>query len=530
MIVHGIAASECVDSSGEIISIEGCDITTLDKGGTLNWEHDNNQADSVVGRIVFAKKIFSEKDCSDDNQLRFYKAVNVPYIYIIGELFDKEGHPGSLAIAAMFNYAKKKNQPMMIGFSIEGSTMERDGMYLKRTVARRCAITVKPANKSCISDMLEQIPDAKKAMGSDDFAPLARGVSFEYQDYEKPDVSIEPAISDLLEFSSLVKTLTAGGLSGAPGTLVQGSALQGSSRKLDKEEKRSMLSMVKAYVRDNWKKDEPLDAFLKNQLPELGEKFQEHFDELVDDLHLSKAARTTATHRHVLAMIPHEKMQALIISGIAANRPDSSRVKSVNSFGHRIMVARGYNTPEDSTTSSEKSTIYHNLMRDFFHLGHLVPTTAVFANPVDGRIHHAQVHVDGKNGISANSELYDRRLKDLAREGLLHKIALADFVLGNGNRNLKNTLLGKDGSIHLVSNEKAFGSPNYPEFLNLVDTPNLMVDEDFMNWLASLSEEDLVKAAKFNGLSKKHANAAAERLMQAKIKLQGNKSIESLYE
>jgi len=532
MIIQGLALTEIVDSSGEILLVDGCDISTLDKSGTLNYEHCNEQADSIVGKIIYAKKIFTAADCENDDQLRFYKQVNVPCVYIIGELFDAEGHPGSLAIAAMFNYAKKNNQPMMIGFSIEGSTMERDGMYLKRTVARRCAVTVKPANKSCTADILEQIPEAKKAMGDQDYRPLSRGVETLYSEFEAtPVFSLDSAISDLFEFQTIAKSLTAGSPSGAPGSNTQGAALQGRAKKLGKEEKKSVLSQVKAYVRDNWKKDEPLEIFIKNQLPALGDKFKEHFSELMDELHLAKSARVAASHRHVLATVPHDGIQKLLVAGIRTNRPDSKPVKTVNSLGDRVMVSRGYNTPEDMTTSSEKAVAYHNIARDFFGLGGIVPTAAVYINPMDGRVHHAVRHVDSSHGLPSSSEQYDVAIRDAARSGLLIKAALMDYVLGHPNRNLKNLLMSDAGWPSLVSNEKAFSNdPNHPEYLHLVDEPNLTVDEEFMRWLLTMQPDALYRMIRQNGLRKPHAEAAVRRLVQAQQRLSDSKNIESLYQ
>merc|ERR1712146_675077 len=45
--------------------------------------------------------------------------------------------------------------PSLMGFSIEGGTMDREGMNLNKSLARDCAVTVKPANKTCIAEILE---------------------------------------------------------------------------------------------------------------------------------------------------------------------------------------------------------------------------------------------------------------------------------------------------------------------------------------------------------------------------------------
>ena len=48
--IHGIGASENIDTSGEIVSIAGLDISSLDKDGVFNWEHKADQPSQVVGR------------------------------------------------------------------------------------------------------------------------------------------------------------------------------------------------------------------------------------------------------------------------------------------------------------------------------------------------------------------------------------------------------------------------------------------------------------------------------------------------
>src|SRR5690349_16214216 len=101
MIIDGVAASEAIDSSGEILDVSGCDISDLEEGrGVLNYEHksENDTGASfadIIGRIVFAKKILKESDCSNDRERFYWSTVKLPFIYIQCELFDQDGHEGA---------------------------------------------------------------------------------------------------------------------------------------------------------------------------------------------------------------------------------------------------------------------------------------------------------------------------------------------------------------------------------------------------------------------------------------------------
>lgn len=526
-LIDGIFASEHIDSSGEILSVEGCDISTLDKDGTANFEHNNDDADDVVGKILYAKKIFSEKDCDNDRQVKYYQMVKCPFIYGIVELFDAQGHPGSVAISSMMEYSSQKKEPMMIGFSIEGSTLERDGMRLLRTVARRVALTIKPCNKTCVSDILEHIPGTQKAMGVDGFAPLHKSIETELEPYmEKVPNDLANAIYDMLYFRVLAKTLTAGVAAGAPGTNVQGAALQkeGFSRDLK--------NTIKAKIRDKWDRKTPLAEFLKNELPELGEKFKDHFSELISELSLQKSS-DVVSYRHSVSNVPHTKDQKLLIAGIKIrNTDDSSPYRTMNSKGQRVIVRRGHNDENDKLFSSEKAAAYHNLARDFFKLGHHVPMTSAFINPTDRHVHHAVAAIPGvRSGMHPKDhEEYDKTINDLAAKGTLHKLAVMDYILGHSNRHSNNLVIDSQGHPHLISNEKSFSEqPNVPEYWHTVNPTNKIVDHHTREWVSGLNEKELAALMRHNGLTKKHTEDAYNRLVNIKNKLRDQANIMEIY-
>jgi hypothetical protein len=159
-IIDGIAASEHLDSSGESLSIEGMDISSL--GGPdsiLNWEHGSKEKPSqVVGKVTFARKIMKEKDAKNKREAYFWNKIKKPFLYIKAELFDGLGHSGAQDVAAMLKYKNKdkgEDSRLVVGFSIEGGKIEKKGMQVVKSIARDVAITVKPCNKVCDAELIE---------------------------------------------------------------------------------------------------------------------------------------------------------------------------------------------------------------------------------------------------------------------------------------------------------------------------------------------------------------------------------------
>src|SRR6266851_5291756 len=80
MVIDGVIASEAIDSSGEILKVEGCDISSLTTDGVLNTEHRSDDAagysfNDVIGRCTFAKKIFKASDCETDREKMYWEQV-----------------------------------------------------------------------------------------------------------------------------------------------------------------------------------------------------------------------------------------------------------------------------------------------------------------------------------------------------------------------------------------------------------------------------------------------------------------------
>jgi hypothetical protein len=154
--IHGIGASENIDSSGEVVSIAGLDISSLDKDGVFNYEHKSDLPAQVVGKVLKAKKIFSDADCEDDHQLYFWNKVKTPYLYVMGELFD-DYSDSAREVAGKFRYDadhKNTNERNVMNFSVEGSKISKEGITVTRSIARKITITVLACNKMAVAEMV----------------------------------------------------------------------------------------------------------------------------------------------------------------------------------------------------------------------------------------------------------------------------------------------------------------------------------------------------------------------------------------
>jgi hypothetical protein len=283
LIAEGVLSAELPDTSGEILSVAGADISDLQTGrAPCNTEHQNpediqkdsegNGFQSIVGRVITAKKIYGEEDCSTPDELRAYKDLNVPLIWGKVEIFDgPSAHDNSRALASVIRNYDDAGIKQLIGYSVEGNTLKREGNILKSTVIKRLAITAKPANKAAVVQVVKDLPQSSsnsmnKNIGtSSGYEPLYKSENFmQRMRVVEGDFGLAQATARLR------KALDAGGANAAPGSLTQGSSLQ----------RESQLSKLKRLIgnkrinRDTLKRhlpnasDEDLDkveAVLKHQ-------------------------------------------------------------------------------------------------------------------------------------------------------------------------------------------------------------------------------------------------------------------------
>lgn len=308
MIIDGVLGSQCVDSSGEVLDVDGADIIDLEEGrGVLNYEHQSadekdekgehkNQGQEIVGKILTAKKVFKESDCSSARERIFWKKVKHPFIYGVCRLYDGAGHEGAKALAAQIRDHHANGEPILVRFSVEGSTLKKEGNVLKASVIRKVALTLKPCNRTADSGLLED-PNApagwdKKPEKAHDILesigkhehPLYRRLGGEFVTEYSPidEVDHTALIKSIIKLKVMRKALTAGmpGAS-APSQLTGGAALQ---REDIVKFKTKAMKCLKSFLDKNedFEKADAVAA-IKAELPEASDDFIEHFANIAED-------------------------------------------------------------------------------------------------------------------------------------------------------------------------------------------------------------------------------------------------------
>ena len=171
---HGVASAQSLDKSGEIVDINGLDITSLPRTGILNYEHKSDIPGQICGKILTAKKIFTEKDCSNEHETYFWNKTKTPFVYITAELLDDYCQSGKDAAGILrYDYDKKaQNKHAILGFSVEGSEIPNtrpNKMLVARGIARKVTLTSAPCNSQCVAEFL---PEKKESQVKDDFESI----------------------------------------------------------------------------------------------------------------------------------------------------------------------------------------------------------------------------------------------------------------------------------------------------------------------------------------------------------------------
>lgn len=159
--LHGPLSAQNLDSAGEVVDLAGLDTSALK---VSNYEHSSDLPGQNVGRVIYSKKIFGPQDCENEVQLKFLNRLKgCPYLYGIIELFDDVGHDGARDVAAMAKYDAKNthlydytNTFPLVGGSIEGSKISKEGHVVNKSLARKLSITVSPCNRVCYLELMPE--------------------------------------------------------------------------------------------------------------------------------------------------------------------------------------------------------------------------------------------------------------------------------------------------------------------------------------------------------------------------------------
>jgi len=309
-LIHGIASSQVLDSSGERIDIANLDISSYRQGkGTLNFEHESKLPQQNVGKIIYAKKIMTPEECSNDAQKKFWAVAKSPYVYVIGELFDSEGeHEAAKAIAATFKHDFKKStkdekHEYVYGFSVEGQTLEKKGSEIVASVARDLTITKKPCNKTCVAELY--IPEADKSEED----PL------EF-------LKSEP------ETYNLFKTLTAGGSNAAPSSLTGGASL--ASEQMDGKLYGRIKNFISRRVKASEKDKEGVSKALYSRIMNKAEDAMEQ---------LASLAKADDRNTHVKGVNTPRKNRPSTSGRSSAGDVYRNSVQDRNDYNSQVKLA-----------------------------------------------------------------------------------------------------------------------------------------------------------------------------------------------
>lgn len=303
MVIDGAFSSEAIDSSGEIVKLDGLDISLFEEGqATANYEHQGKEGmgKETVGHIIYVKKIFKPEDCEDARQRFYYKkAGEVPYLYGMIRLYDGAGHESAKALAAQIRDHVAHDEQILVRYSVEGTTLERDSNIIKTSIGRKVACTIIPCNKTCLSGLMvdanapegyEKNPEEilKSEILQD---PTNKCIGGSINCECNPVLhDTETPLDRLVRGLELIKSITAGSYDAAPSTLTGGAALQ--KEDIQKRYKDHIVKAIADY-------DKPFDrksfkSYLKDRLnkaalPDVSDSFLDHFMDIAQDYSVKKS-------------------------------------------------------------------------------------------------------------------------------------------------------------------------------------------------------------------------------------------------
>src|SRR6185437_6588779 len=303
MVLACIFAAETIDSSGERLLVDGLDISSFQDGtAPVNYEHKHSKdsnGEEKVGVVLDAKKIFSAKDCTSDLERRAWESVGQPLVFGHVRLFDGAGHTGAMALAASIRDQVANDEKVLVRWSIEGSTLSRDGNTLKESMAIALAATWTPCNKVCDTILLED-PQAPAGFPK---APNEKKVSSLLEAALKSELPEETRAKKLggalswvynpIVEDPIAKTMTAGSYDAAPSSLTGGAALQceeidGTKRKKKIDSK--ALDALRRYLEKATVFDKgEMREFMRSELPEASDEYLSHFEKIVDEVRVSRS-------------------------------------------------------------------------------------------------------------------------------------------------------------------------------------------------------------------------------------------------
>ena len=199
------------------------------------------------------------------------------------------------AIAAIIRDCVINGEPPIVRFSIEGSTLKKEGQVLASCIARAFAITCRPANRSAVSGILLDPKQKVETLPQEGFKDGRFLSKFEAQ------------YNPLFSNEDLTKALEGGNYNAAPSTLTQGSALQVEYIREKNDSEAIKNKLKKAYRDWDHKSGKDLKQHLKHEVPEISENYLDHFIDLVGYYKLKKSIDDLRSAPQINQMDPKSK-------------------------------------------------------------------------------------------------------------------------------------------------------------------------------------------------------------------------------
>lgn len=142
MFIKGVASTASKDDDGEILEPKGFDLSYFINRGHINWNHQANKDPlTIIGEPVEAKiegnKMVVKGMLYTDNEM-------AQRVYKLGSILEKSGSMRRL------------------GFSIEGSVLERDVINPKRITKakiKHLAVALSPKNHDAVMEIVKSDSD-----------------------------------------------------------------------------------------------------------------------------------------------------------------------------------------------------------------------------------------------------------------------------------------------------------------------------------------------------------------------------------
>lgn len=541
MIIDGIFASETPDSSGEIISVEGCDISDLKNStGVLNWEHLSSENAGhnplhIIGKITHAKKIFKQEDCENDRERMYWNQVKVPFVYGHARLFDGAGHPGAMAAAAMIRDESANGEKILIRYSIEGSTLERKDHLLLKTVARRVAATIKPCNRSCDSGILAD-PQAKSAPQNVEVL-AEKLLGQKKEESAKKFEAFHPGYVKLggspeFEYTEMVKADAVGNANAAPSTLTGHASLQreelhGRKKKLFKEKLKEYIIKKAKEAADkkpaketesSWSGDKPLN----DGLPDVSDKFLDTFEDVTEGIDKigPKKVKKAEVYFNQLATINALRKEEKKLDSLIDGVPSGAMGWTKNGEGKPVIVK-----PADK--AGPEAATYE--LAKMFGVGDYLPHVVVDPKSKKVVIQGVDVHHPEMMSHGKRVQIYKgQKPEDI------QKVAILDAISKNHDRFFGGHGF-KDGKMVFLDHGNAFAPENYqnkslaPSYLAHVHS---VTTPEVATWVQGIDSSKVLDMLKKHGVVKDdaHAKDIVEHIEDVKANVKPNYDLKLLFD